>query len=208
MVSVFWALFDQHASTWIKQSEAMDLTMGLGRWQIEVTAPQIQSLNPFFVMLIIPFLNIAVYRPLAKRGIVIKPLRRMTAGMFITSLSFVAAALVQVWIESLPGEKIHVAWQVIQYLLLTVGEVLVSITGLEFAYTQAPRAMKSTIMGFWLLTVTIGNLLVVALAPLQKLSLSSFFWTFAVLMAVAAAIFSVMAFFYKEKTYLQEARGQ
>ena len=44
------------------------------------------------------------------------------------------------------------------YALLTFGEVLVSTTGLEFAYSQAPGAMKGVIMSFWLLTTTFGNL--------------------------------------------------
>jgi len=44
------------------------------------------------------------------------------------------------------------------YTLLTMGEVLVSATGLEFAYSQAPQAMKGTIMSFWQLSVTVGNL--------------------------------------------------
>jgi POT family proton-dependent oligopeptide transporter len=101
---------------------------------------------------------------------------------------------------------VHALWQIIQYFIMTVAEVLVSVTGLEFAYTQAPRAMKSTIMSFWLLCVTFGNLLVAFLAPLQKtIALSQFFWLFAGLMGCAAAIFLVMALFYKGKTYLQHA---
>ena len=44
------------------------------------------------------------------------------------------------------------------YALLTFGEVLVSATGLEFAYSQAPQAMKGVVMSFWNLTTTIGNL--------------------------------------------------
>jgi proton-dependent oligopeptide transporter, POT family len=89
--------------------------------------------------------------------------------------------------------------------VMTTAEVLVSVTGLEFAYTQAPRKMKSTIMGFWLLCVTFGNILVAFLAPMEAiLSLSMFFWTFTALMAAAAAIFAAMAYFYKGKTYLQQ----
>jgi POT family proton-dependent oligopeptide transporter len=79
------------------------------------------------------------------------------------------------------------------------------VTGLEFAYSQAPRAMKSTVMSFWQLVVTMGNLLVAFLAPLQKtMALSGFFWLFAGLMAGAAAIFWVLARLYRGKTYLQE----
>ena len=49
-------------------------------------------------------------------------------------------------------------WQILPYVLLTFGEVLVSATGLEFAYSQAPQSMKGVIMSFWYLAVTIGNL--------------------------------------------------
>jgi POT family proton-dependent oligopeptide transporter len=53
---------------------------------------------------------------------------------------------------------LDITWQVLPYALLTFGEVLVSATGLEFAYSQAPLAMKGVIMSFWSLSVTIGNL--------------------------------------------------
>jgi proton-dependent oligopeptide transporter, POT family len=36
--------------------------------------------------------------------------------------------------------------------------VLVSATALEFAYSQAPMAMKGVIMAFWYLTSTFGGL--------------------------------------------------
>jgi len=53
---------------------------------------------------------------------------------------------------------VSIVWQVLPYALLTFGEVLVSATGLEFAYSQAPASMKGVIMAFWNLSVTIGNL--------------------------------------------------
>src|SRR5204862_4892687 len=56
------------------------------------------------------------------------------------------------------GNAFSIAWQILPYSLLTLGEVLVSATGLEFAYSQAPLAMKGVIMAFWNLSVTIGNL--------------------------------------------------
>lgn len=264
MVSVFWALFDQHSSTWIEQATAMNLkllvphfiwfwwfvpvavattlfgavwlllwvanrtlprvakqlfvgavvawlgvagvlqfTQG-GMSRIDLLPSQLVALNPLFVMLIIPLLNFGVYEPLERRGRPLKPLHRMTIGMFIAAGSFAAVALLQARIEALGRGEIHVLWQLIPYFILTTAEVLVSVTGLEFAYTQAPRAMKSTIMGFWLLCVTFGNVLVAFLAPLQALSLTNFFWTFAGLMAAAAMLFALLATTYKGKTYLQK----
>ena len=51
-----------------------------------------------------------------------------------------------------------ITWQMLPYALLTRGEVWVSATGLEFAYSQAPPAMKGALMSFFNLSVTIGNL--------------------------------------------------
>ena len=56
------------------------------------------------------------------------------------------------------GHELSIVWQILPYALLTFGEVLVSTTGLEFAYSQAPTSMKSAIMAFWSLSVTVGNL--------------------------------------------------
>jgi POT family proton-dependent oligopeptide transporter len=159
------------------------------------------------LMIILLLVTIFIYRPLERRRIPFPPLLRMTLGMFITAGSFVAIATLQQRIDAaaVSGAKIAVAWQLIPYVLLTVGEVLVSITGLEFAYTQAPRSMKSTIMGFWFLCVTIGNLLTHALAPILKLSVAKFFWIFVGIMVAASVVFAVLSWFYKGKTYLQDS---
>ena len=204
MVSVFWALFDQHSSSWINQAKRLDRLVelpGVGSMQLE--ASQIAALNPLMVMLIIPLLNIAVYPLLARVGVVLSPLRKMSTGMFLAAVSFVLVALIQHQIDAAPPESVSVAWQILPYLVITTAEVLVSVTGLEFAYTQAPRRMKSTIMGFWLLCVTVGNLLVAFLSGFESLPLASFFWVFAGLMGVAACIFSFLAWQYRGRTYLQ-----
>ena len=126
----------------------------------------------------------------------------------MAAVAFAVAAILQQIIEAGVdgGDQVHVAWQILQYFIMTTSEVLVSVTGLEFAYTQAPRAMKSTIMGFWLLCVTGGNILVAFLAPMQEiLSLSEFFWFFTGLMTVAAIGFALLARSYKGKSYMQTA---
>ncbi|HEY9154469.1 MAG TPA: MFS transporter [Opitutaceae bacterium] len=172
--------------------------------EITLLPAQISAVNPLFVMLIIPLLNFGVYMPLERRGKPLSPLRRMTIGMFVAGFSFAAVALIQMRIDAIGPGKVSVLWQLIPYFIITTAEVLVSVTGLEFAYTQAPRAMKSTIMGFWLLCVTAGDALVAFLAPLQVLSLATFFWTFAGLMALAATAFAALAARYRGRTYLQE----
>ena len=177
------------------------------RWiSKNMDAAQLSALNPLMVMLIIPGLSLLVFGPLRKRGVEVKPLQKMTAGMFLAAGAFAAAAVLQLSIERLGDGVVHGLWQAVPYFIITTAEVLVSITGLEFAYTQAPRAMKSTLMSVWLLCVTFGNLIVAFLAPLQKtFDLSMFFWVFTGLMAGAALIFAVMAYFYRGKSYLQQA---
>lgn len=203
LVSMFWALFDQHASTWIQQASMMDREFSLPVvGTFEVLPEQISSLNPVLVMILIPILGFGVY-PLFERKLSVSPtpLRRMSVGMFIASLAFVSVALIQSRIQA--GAQMHVAWQLLPYTLMTLSEVLVSITGLEFAYTQAPPRMKSVIMGFWLLTVAFGNKLVALLAGFKSLDLVSFFWVFAALMAGAAILFTARAAFYTVKDYTQ-----
>lgn len=217
-VSVFWALFDQHATSWVRQADLLNLTVSLPGRTLSLEASQISALNPLMVMLLIPFNNIVFYPLMTRVGLTLTPLRKMTIGMLMASLAFVSVALLQAAIETAPaGEKLTILWQIIPYLIMTQAEVMVSITGLEFAYTQAPRRMKSTIMGFWLLVVAFGNVLVAVVTRTQnwllpKLvnvpeggepTLSQFFWFFAGLMAIAAALFGLRAIFYRGREYSQ-----
>jgi POT family proton-dependent oligopeptide transporter len=199
LISMFWALFDQHSTSWIRQARMMDL-----RWWGErtVEATQVPSLNPLMVMVLIPLMNL-VYLLCDRAGIQTSPLRRITVGMFVASLAFVVLALIQGAIDLRGEGKVWFVWQVVPYLLITTAEVLVGVTALEFAYTQAPREMKSTIVAFMYFTVAVGNALVAVLAKLGKLPLASFFLVFAVLMACAAVLFGVRAVFYTQKDYPQ-----
>jgi proton-dependent oligopeptide transporter, POT family len=199
LVSIFWALFDQHGSSWILQAEHLDRTV-LG---ITVDPSQVSALNPLLVMLIIPLANGVLFPGAERLGFKPTPLRIMTAGMVIASSSFVAVALIQHVLDAGGPGSAHVGWQLIPYVLITLAEVFVSITGLEFAYTQAPRRMKSTIMGFWLLTVSLGNVLV-SVVSLIKLPPAQFFWVFAGLMLGAGLLFGLRAYFYKQQDYVQE----
>ncbi|HKB02638.1 MAG TPA: MFS transporter [Gemmataceae bacterium] len=149
LVTPFWSLFDQKASTWVLQANGMTKPS----W---FESSQMQALNPLLVMLLIPFNNLVLYPALRRRGVEPTALRRMCAGIAFSGLSWVAAGVLQLFLEA--GEPVSIAWQVLPYALLTFGEVLVSATGLEFAYSQAPGPMKGAILAFWSLSVTVGNL--------------------------------------------------
>ena len=197
-VSVFWALFDQHGSSWVLQAQQMNLNF-LG---IKFEASQISALNPIMVMALIPIFAKGVYPFIEKNfNYSMTPLRRMSGGMVIAATSFAAAAMIQAAIDA--GGVPSIGWQFIPYLLITVSEIMVSITGLEFAYTQAPRSMKSTIMSFWFLTVFAGNLLTAYIAKINVFQGASFFFFFAGLMAFVSVIFIWSAMHYKPRDYFE-----
>ena len=149
LVTPFWSLFDQKASTWVLQANGMSKPS----W---FESSQMQALNPALVMLLIPFNNLVLYPALRRIGYEVTALRRMTAGIAFSGVSWIVVGLMQVVLDH--GSVFTITWQVLPYAFLTLGEVLVSATGLEFAYSQAPPTMKGAIMSFWLLSVTIGNL--------------------------------------------------
>lgn len=158
LITPFWSLFDQKASTWVLQGNAMRVPHEAWWWPSWlVTEPaQMQALNPLLVMLIIPFNNLVLYPVLRRMGFAVTALQRMGWGIAFAGLAWVVAGLIQLQIDS--GASTSLAWQTLPYLLLTFGEVLVSATALEFAYSQATLAMKGVIMALWYLSVTFGNL--------------------------------------------------
>jgi POT family proton-dependent oligopeptide transporter len=198
LIPVFWSLFDQSNSTWVLQGEKMTHTTILG---VDVGAEQMQSMNPLIVMVLVPLFTLGIYPRIGKFA---SPLRRMSYGMFLGAASFLIVAALQKQIEA--GVQLSVMWQTVPYIVLTAAEVLVSTTGLEFAFREASAELKSTIMSFWLLTVTVGDLFVVGITKLfseagagnHAASVSTDrFLLYAGLTFVVAILFSVIAGTYK-----------
>lgn len=116
-----------------------------------------------------------------------------------------------------PPNDIHILWQVPQYVIVTAGEVsekiyqkfkffpkfsfsffnnqiMFSVTGLEFSYTQAPESMKSVLQACWLLAVAFGNIIVVIVAEVSFFdSQASEFFLFAGCMVVNVVLFIWLA---------------
>ncbi|MEP4079529.1 POT family MFS transporter [Haloferula sp.] len=149
-IAVFWSLFDQTASTLVFQAVSMDRNLG----GIDLLPSQVQAANPILILILIPLFTFVVY-PLVGRVIKVTPLRKMALGMFLMVGAFALVAIAQEKIDA--GETPHVAWQLVAYVVLTSAEIMISIVGLEFSYTQAPKHMKSLIMSLFLFSVFIGN---------------------------------------------------
>ena len=149
LVTPFWSLFDQKASTWVLQADQM----AKPAW---FQSSMMQALNPALVMILIPFNNLVLYPLVERLGVQVTALRRMGLGIALSGLAWIVAGMLQLWLDE--GATVSIVWQMLPYAILTLGEVLVSATGLEFAYSQAPLAMKGTITSFWNLSVTVGNL--------------------------------------------------
>lgn len=202
LVTPFWSLFDQKASTWVLQADAMSKPS----W---FQSSQMQALNPALVMILIPLNNLFLFPLLRRLGYEMTALRRMTLGIALSGLAWVVVACMQLVLDG--GRTFPITWQILPYAILTLGEVLVSATGLEFAYSQAPQAMKGVLMSFWQLAVTVGNLWVLIVnAGVKDPSVTNLIATtgfgvtafqmffFAAFAFAAAAIFGLVARSYRE----------
>lgn len=202
-IPVFWALWDQSQSEWVVQASKMDLNWLGIKWEAE----QISFVNAAFILAFIPLFSFVLFPALNKVGLRITPLRKIGAGFVLTALSFVIVAIIQGWIDA--GQTPNISWQILAFVVLTAGEVLISITGLEYAYTQSPPSMKSTIMACWLITVTLGNVLVSVIQTniknggfFAQFQGADFFWLFTGICGATAVAFMLISPRIKEKSYI------
>lgn len=190
VIIVFWALFDQQGSSWVIQAQKMNLNF-LG---FTLQPEMLQALNPVMVMFLIPICVFFIY-PTFK----LNPIRRMGIGMFIAGLSFVLVGIIEEFLSI--GIQLNAMWQFIPYIVLTLAEVFVSITGLEFAYTQAPKSMKSMLTSLWLLTVFFGNLLTSVVSALNVFEGPMYFYFFGLLSVAVCLPYYFLTKGYKIRNF-------
>jgi len=211
-VILFWALFDQIGTLWQLQCRQLDCV--LPGWVpmfggYELLPAQVSAVfNPLFILLLVPLFSRFIY-PLIEHFFRLNSLRKMGIGLWLMVLAFVVVSVIQELVET--GMVVHVGWQVLACLILTASEVMVSITCLEFAYTQAPKAMKSLVMALFLLTVSLGNYLTSGVKFLladeqgaSKLEVSSEFWFWTLLMTVGATLYIFISRKYTVSQLLQD----
>ena len=187
-VPIFWALFNQVHTTWVLQAEHMTPFHLIG---FKVDAERMQSAGALLVLIWVPVLTLGVYPFLERRNFRVTPLRRMGCGMFLAAISFIASSWIQSRIDG--GAKPTVALQLLPYTILEAGEVMLSATALEVAFSRAPATMKSTIMSLWLMTIAGGHFLVAVITNLNSRFFqakgASEFLFYAVLMFVGTGVF-------------------
>jgi POT family proton-dependent oligopeptide transporter len=220
---IFWALWDQSSGgEWTIQCQKMDLYCGWIPWVsihfspftasagfgLNLLPEQVNVVNGIFILGMIPLFNYWLY-PAISKVFPLTSVRKIGIGLFLTALSFVVIWAIQLNIDH--GGRPNVNWQFLAYIILSAGEVMVSITGLEFAYTQAPNRMKSLLMAMWLLSIALGNQIpsiISFLIPKLKsmgmnLEGANYFRFFTYLMLGTSIIYIFVSRHYKERTYLQ-----
>ena len=122
--------------------------------------------------------------------------------------AFTIVSILQMKVDA--GYNPSVLWQVFACFVLTASEILVSITCLEFAYTQAPKSMKSVVMALFLLTVSLGNYFASAVKFLIEdesgnslLPGASEFWFWTILVFATAFVFKFASKYYKMREDFQ-----
>ncbi|XP_011172407.2 solute carrier family 15 member 1 isoform X2 [Solenopsis invicta] len=104
-----------------------------------------------------------------------------------------------------PPNSLHMAWMLPQYIIITMAEVMFSVTGLQFAFTQAPLSMKSILTAGWLLSTAVGNIIVVIITGVRPFERQVFvIFLYAGVMAVVMVIFTVLTMFYKYVEIIDE----
>ncbi|MGD0529706.1 MAG: MFS transporter, partial [Polyangiaceae bacterium] len=152
----WWGLWEQsNGQTWTLQAESslMDKNLLFG---ITILPAQIQVVNGLFILALVPIFTFGIF-PLWSKVTKVTPLRKIAVGLFLMAGAYMIVSRIEAKIQG--GESVSVWWQILAYVVLTASEVLVSITGLEFSYKQAPLRMKSFIMALFLLSISLGDLL-------------------------------------------------
>jgi proton-dependent oligopeptide transporter, POT family len=195
VIALFWTCYDQQGNTWVIQARKMDLGF--------MQPDQLGGLNPVMVMAMLPLFRAVILPCLENCGSRVAccrptPLRKMGIGMVLAAVTFVMSAALQWLIDSSPPNSISVWLQIPQWLLITIAEIFLSVTGLEWAYTQADKNLQGVCMAAWFISNGLGDILGGVLYQFFKgFSQTSIFLIFAGLMLVAFFGFVLLALRYE-----------
>ncbi|CAL1279376.1 unnamed protein product [Larinioides sclopetarius] len=97
-----------------------------------------------------------------------------------------------------PPYSVPLLYQLPQIIVVSAGEIMFVVTGLEFSYSQAPQSLKSVVQSIWLLAQAIGNLLVISIENLFTFeNESNQFFMYAALLTLSMIVFAILGHFYR-----------
>ncbi|KAI1623267.1 POT family-domain-containing protein [Exophiala viscosa] len=144
----------------------------------------VSNLDPLALVVLIPICDLVIYPALQRWGIKFTPIKKITLGFWVGAAAMVYAAFLQHYVythnecgrypsEGLPDgtdcppADISIWAQTPVYVLIAISEILASITGLEYAFTKAPKSMRSMVQAFTLLMMALANVIGEALLSLS-----------------------------------------
>ncbi|KAJ2722159.1 peptide transporter ptr2 [Coemansia sp. Benny D115] len=160
---IFWLCYGQMSNNMVSQSGQMNTG--------SVPNDIMQNIDPLCIIILIPIFDWLIYPGFRRCGLELRPVTRITIGFFFAALSMAYAAIIQHVIYTTgpyytaAGDDgngfndISAGIQVPGYILVAISEVFASVTGLEYAYKQAPESMKSIVMSIFLFTNAGGSIL-------------------------------------------------
>jgi len=186
------------------QATKLDLHVAFG---ISFLPQQVNFVNPLFLVSLTPIFTYFIFPFFEKIGLKPTPLRKIGAGLFLIGICFVIIATVQESVDK--GGHPSVWWQILAYIILSMSEILVSITCLEYAYTHSPATMKSTMSALYLLGISLGNYFVTILngsiasgGIFSGLGGAAYYWFFLKVLAVFFIIYIFVSRKLPEKSYV------
>lgn len=166
---IFWLPYGQMSSNLVSQASTMKLN--------GVPNDVVHNLNPITLLIFIPIFDKLVYPTIARMGLNFTPLKKIQAGFVCAMLSMIVAAVIQhtIYQKSPCGKAastcdqppdLWVWTQTPAYMLIAFSEIFASITGLEYAYTKAPKNMRSLVTGVFWFTHAFSSAIAQAFVPL------------------------------------------
>mmetsp|Transcript_34598 Transcript_34598/g.86942 ORF Transcript_34598/g.86942 Transcript_34598/m.86942 type:complete len:595 (-) Transcript_34598:1202-2986(-) len=189
---LFWALYYQQSTTWVFQSNM--LARGVFGW--EIPPDIVPALNDILVVVLVPLFDLVIYPLFAVCGRPLRPIQRLAAGMLFMVFGFLLSSVLEFVMETSPT-MLSLAWQIPQYICISVAEVMVAVTGLEFAYSQSPPALRGMVTSIWYLAQAGGNFLVAVIAALDLRSQTLQFLAYALMMFVVLVLFVALTWSFE-----------
>ncbi|MEW6051019.1 MAG: oligopeptide:H+ symporter [Candidatus Zixiibacteriota bacterium] len=195
LIVFFWSIFDQSYSTWtLFARDYLSLDTPFGR----IAPDAIQGLNPILIVVMTPLFAWLWTRLDERNGAKLSSPRKMMIGFVLVTACMAVMTVAGYYAAS---SRISILWEAGAYVLVTMGELCISVIGLQMAFEEAPAQMKSMITGIWLFVTFLGNLLAGLFARLYtQMTPGSYFAVMTLLIAAVG-----VAFFFVGRRFEHQA---